>query len=356
MVSIMAFPAHGIHYVDLFYGAMRSCGARVVPGYVSGRYLLTQMKNIDFLHIHWPQFIYARPTRGQTLYGFAIFISLLALSRIRGTRVIWTVHNLRPHEPCALPVLDRVGRWLMVRLSARFLVHGPAAAREVLRTFPQTEGRITLIDFGNYISYYPDDLDRDEARNRLGLSHDAAIILFFGAGKPYKNIEGLVGAFRRLPEHVHMLIAGPFSDPIYETTIRALIEDASPRIRLHARYIADEDIQLYLRACDVVAASYHEILTSGTAMLALSFGRPIVAPKMGFLGDVVKDGCGVLYDPSDPDGLFEALSKALTTNFDESRIIMEAMTHDWKESAKSVADALNFCLEPIENCRRSRCL
>jgi hypothetical protein len=48
----------------------------------------------------------------------------------------------------------------------------------------------------------------------------------------------------------------------------------------------------------------------------------------------------VLYDPSDPDGLFEALGKALTTNFDEGRIIMEAVSHDWKESARCLIGTL----------------
>ena len=43
-------------------------------------------------------------------------------------------------------------------------------------------------------------------------------------------------------------------------------------------FVPDGEVQHYLLAADAVVLPFKEILTSGSAMLALSFGRPVVAP------------------------------------------------------------------------------
>src|SRR5690606_17669800 len=60
---------------------------------------------------------------------------------------------------------------------------------------------------------------------------------------------------------------------------RAAQSDA--RIRLQFDFIADEHVQRYFRAADLVVLPYREILNSGTALLALSFDRPVLLPRAG---------------------------------------------------------------------------
>ena len=136
------------------------------------------------------------------------------------------------------------------------------------------------------------------------------------------------------------MIAGRFQEAAYEAEIRGLIAKCSRRVVLHAGYIPDDELQVYLLASDVVAAPYLEILSSGTAMLALSFGRPMVAPRRGFLKDVITRDCGLLYDPTDPKGLESALRATLTARFDEATIIRVARAHDWNKSALVTLDCL----------------
>ena len=50
---------------------------------------------------------------------------------------------------------------------------------------------------------------------------------------------------------------------------------------LALRYIPDAELQVWLRAADVVVLPFRDILTSGSAILALSFGRAVVAPALG---------------------------------------------------------------------------
>ncbi|MCU0489694.1 MAG: hypothetical protein MUE67_12185, partial [Anaerolineales bacterium] len=52
-----------------------------------------------------------------------------------------------------------------------------------------------------------------------------------------------------------------------------------------------------------------DILTSGSAMLAISEGKPVIAPACGCLPELLGEDCAVLYPPEDPTGLVEALKR-----------------------------------------------
>ncbi len=56
---------------------------------------------------------------------------------------------------------------------------------------------------------------------------------------------------------------------------------------VHEGYVPDDRLDLFLNAADRVVLPYTEILTSGAAILAMSFGRPIIAPDRGALRDHV---------------------------------------------------------------------
>jgi glycosyltransferase involved in cell wall biosynthesis len=99
-------------------------------------------------------------------------------------------------------------------------------------------------------------------------------------------------------------------------------------------------MQVYLRACNVLATPYLEVLSSGSAILGLSFGRPVIAPAIGCLKDLIVEGCGFLYDPSRPESLQAAMRAAMDVKFDEAHIMAEALKLDWRESAKIVVNSL----------------
>ena len=55
---------------------------------------------------------------------------------------------------------------------------------------------------------------------------------------------------------------------------------------------------------------YRHVTTSGAGILALSFGLPIIAPRMGCFQDLVGDNeRGILYDPGSEQSLTEAMKR-----------------------------------------------
>ena len=339
-LSLMALPFGGDSYTESFYSALAALGVEVRSGVLAGRWLLANLREVDYVHLHWPSFLYGAPTRGTCLYRFSVFVFFLLLRRWRRIRLVWTVHNLYPHDRCVIPQLDRLARWLLVRMADRFAIHGRSAAAEVQRIFPAVADRTVLIEHGHWVDRYPRALSREAARSELDLLESDFVYLFVGLCKPYKNVHGLIRAFTALPGNGVLVIAGKFQDPAYEAEIRAAIAQSPKRIILHAGFIPDEKMQIYLGAANIVVAPYLDVLTSGTAMLALSFGRPVIAPRIGFLKDVVVDGCGVLYDPAAPDGLTDAMIDGQAKSFDEEAILAAAKSHSWEASARAFLEGL----------------
>jgi glycosyltransferase involved in cell wall biosynthesis len=275
------------------------------------------------------------------LAGFARFLFLLLLARWRKARLIWTVHNLYPHDPCNIPKLDRVVRWILVKSASLFLIHGPSAEQMVLETFPAVKGRALLIPHGNWIGYYPDRITCQEARARLGWNDETGFVfLFLGLCKPYKGLEELIQSVQSLPGNPRLVIAGAFQSPQYEQRIRDAVAGSRSPILLVPGFVRTEDVQIYLRSCNAVVAPYLKTLTSGSAMMAMSFGRPVIAPAVGHLRDVVAAGCGVLYEQSDPNGLAVAMSAAMQASFAESGIKQSAARHTWQDAARIFYDWL----------------
>jgi beta-1,4-mannosyltransferase len=340
-ISLIAFPRKGDSYVECFYPPLEALGVKVQQGEMSGRWLLKHLRNVDYIHIHWPSFLYEEPKRRKCLRNFGLFLFFLTLAWWRGARLIWTIHNLYPHKRCIIPQFDILARRLLVKFGTLFFVHGSSCEATVLREFPTLAGRIVLIEHGNWIGCYPNTIACNTARSRLGLTENEFVFLFIGSCLPYKNLEGLICAFEKLPGNPALVIAGKFQDAAYETEIKKAISSSKSRIILHSGFVRDEDIQIYLRACNAVATPYKEILSSGSAILALSFGRPVIAPAIGCLKDLIVEGCGFLYDPSQrPENLRDAMRAAMEAKFDERYIISEALKLDWGRSARIAVDSL----------------
>jgi glycosyltransferase involved in cell wall biosynthesis len=196
-------------------------------------------------------------------------------------------------------------------------VHCEAAVEGLVTALDLGEAdraRLAVIPHGHYRGAYPDALSREEARARLDLPPAARVVAFTGWLRAYKGVAELMEAFLELPEpYARLVVAGQAVDAGYADRLRSLAA-ADPRIRLDLGFVPDEDLQLYLRAADVVACPFLEILTSGSVLLAMSFGRAVMAPRRGCVSETLDDAGGILYDADDPQGLREALRVAMTAD------------------------------------------
>ena len=129
------------------------------------------------------------------------------------------------------------------------------------------------------------------------------VVLFFGRLLPYKGLEYLLAAFRRLDAaKFSLLIAG-------EGDLPAEVH-STPNIRVIHRFIGDEDLAMVFNQAHVAALPYVAASQSGVAYLAFAFERPVVATRVGALGDVVVDDFnGFLVEPRSAEQLAAALER-----------------------------------------------
>jgi glycosyltransferase involved in cell wall biosynthesis len=294
---IAAFPRRleSNPYCELLYDHVERLGVEVLDGRSGLRWLFAHRGRARAIHLHWPERHFVRGRVGSAL-AFAL---RLLVARALGYRIVWTVHNLAPHEDAGLA--DRLVRAALTRV-ATLVVHCEAARR----LLGSPGRRAFVIPHGTYVGRYPNGITRAAARARLGLEPDAHVLLAFGQVRPYKGLDALLTAFAALPRSdARLVIAGaPVSGA-------RLPEPLDPRVRLFLRHVPDAEVQVFFNAADVVVLAYRAVLTSGAAMLALSFGRGIVGPRVGCLAQLEHSGAALLYDPEMQDGLAAALVRAL---------------------------------------------
>lgn len=265
-----------------------------------------------------------------------------------GAIVVWTIHNLYSHESTNQH-RERLVAKSVIHAASALIVHSDLAKSTVRREFAVGDRTILkTIPHGNYLGAYPNLVEKAQARRRLGLDMEAAVVLFLGNIRPYKGVQELISSFRSLDlAHARLIIAGK---PLDEATIRSVKHCAGedPRIQLHFGFVPDDDVQIYMNASDVVALPYLDVLTSGAAVLAMSFGKPCVAPRSGCLPDVLSSQPELLYNPDDHSGLRSALEMALTKESSISSLglqnLAKAQQWSWESVANSTLDLYSECI------------
>lgn len=290
-------------YQVLLKRELNALGVRVIGNPpLSLTRLLAGRDGLDIVHVHWPHGTYK-----STWQLFHTLLILLAY-RLLKNNIVWTVHELTAYES-RHPLRDAWFRWFVMQVSRHLIVHGEYTKR-VLHTEKGFRRSVSVAYHPSYKGWYKDEVTREQARMALRLPLSELVFLYFGYIKPYKGVEDLILAFRKISESEGSLyVVGRPLDATIQGKIEALVA-TDPRVRTRLDYIADDEIQIYFRAADVVVFPFRETQTSGSLMLALTFDRPIVAPAIATLSEYVDDSMAVLYNPTSADALENALNTA----------------------------------------------
>jgi beta-1,4-mannosyltransferase len=267
------------------------------------------------LHLHW----LARVLRGVSSEAegrdrVAAFLGALDAFRAAGGRMVWTVHNVLPHDT-KFPAVDLELRRGVV--AGADIVH-VLSAGTVAAAAPQYEipaSKVLHIPHPAYLGAYPDEVSDADARRHYGLGEEAVVFGFVGNLRPYKGLDDLLDAFESIAasppdgRRRRLLIAGmPAADPSIETLLERA--RAHPDIVVDARRIPADELSIPLRASDVIVLPYRSSLNSGALLLALSFGRPVIAAASPHVTETVRADASITFDPDDRDALRAALGDA----------------------------------------------
>ena len=296
--------ALGSHQVQVLFPAGYR---RVLPLWRACR----DASGIDVLHLHWiDPYLRGHSMAIQGLYCLRLLADV-ALVRASGVRVVWTIHNAASHDS-RFPKLER---WVQRRLAKqvdRVIVHAQSNLRELREALPLPDRKVSVIPHGHYRKAYGPAMERKAARRELGLPETGRIYLYFGYLRPYKGVEGLVSEWAKSGRGEAgdtLLIAGHAADENYLAQISAASK-AAGAVKIIPGFVASEKVPVFFGAADIVVLPFRKILTSGSLMLAMSYGKPIIAPRAGAVAEMLGDADDLLYDPEDPHGLKRCLHKS----------------------------------------------
>lgn len=290
----------GNPYQDLLAEGIESSGLHVAfAHYPNSELPLLKIArshpSVQIIHLHWiNEYVGRICWSGNSLKArlrIWLLIFDVLMVRLRGVKVIWTVHNRLSHES-----LDQereiVGRRWLARTVTRLIFHSPEARTEIEQLLStRLAHRSSVIPHGHYLGIYPADPTREQQlREQFNLRDNDTIIVFFGALRRYKGIGQLLQAFRATHNpQLRLIIAGrPFDSEIGDDIQKAAAED--PRICTYLGFIPTADVGPLYAIADLAAIPFERTLTSGSAILALSMGKAVLLPDEARVLGLPKDG------------------------------------------------------------------
>ncbi len=274
-----------------------------------------------------------------TFWAPPIGIIVRLVRRRSRARVVFVCHNILPHEPHRWdPLLARFA----LAAGHGHVVQSTSEAKALQALLPGLQPVVVNIPI--FDMFAEKMILKRDARDRLGVPAEGAVLLFFGFVRPYKGLDYLLRALpkvrQRLPD-VHLLIAGEFwhDKANYLDLIERL--GLGQAVTLLDYYIPNEEVPVCFSAADVVVLPYVETSQSAVLQLAFGCGLPVITTAVGGLVDIVQDGeNGLLVPPADSDALAGAIERYFTTD----------LATEMTQSVQSTRDASSWAalLDAVE--------
>jgi beta-1,4-mannosyltransferase len=240
----------------------------------------------DTIHIHWTAPI-LNPARSEADAEARRerFLRELRDAVGRGARLVWTVHNRRPHD-CGFPEQEEAMRREMAGLATLLHVHCEAHAAELRDRFQISAEKIRVVAHPTYGTYYGSPIPKSQARQKLGIPQDATLFLSFGQVRQYKRHDDLIefidGAGEFGLREPLLAVVGRLGRFEGATTLAERLQ-GHQRVKAALEEVPDGDVATWFSAADVAILANEGSVNSGVIALAASFRCPVVAPDSGCL-------------------------------------------------------------------------
>jgi glycosyltransferase involved in cell wall biosynthesis len=255
-------------------------------------------------------------------------------------RYIHTAHNALPHGRENSRLFRWAYRWIY-RFPHVIVAHSNKVARQLEVEFGVSPDRIVVISIGLNEEIPETALSVADTRRQLGLPEQGPLALFFGKVERYKGVDVLAEAWGRIrTSDARLVIAGWSSDVAYAEEVRHAIA-RSPRtttMQWREGFVPNEEVGVWLKACDVVVMPYRNIYQSGVVFLCLRFGVPIVATDVGSMAEFIDVDSGILAATNDSAGIAAALDLffAKRGRFRREAIARRAASYRWENQCRAI--------------------
>ncbi len=196
--------------------------------------------------------------------------------------------------------------------------------------------------------HYPPALPREEAHQQLGIASSASFVyLCLAPLHSEREIIFLLEAFHlltqgsrsaeSLPDICLLLVGHPVDCELSPRILRLATRDT--QVHIHMEGFREEDLPLYMGACDVQILRHLAVHSAGSlasASVALSYDRLVIAPDLPRFSGILPSRASVPYIPASRESLAEAMVKTQQMTFllqEEEAATLDAQ-ESWNEYAR----------------------
>ena len=303
-------------FIDIFESNLAPHGCRFLA--YDPFALQCSFVKMDAIILHWPDAIFRNiNSRALVVSRIIRVIASLLVAKTRGTKIIWLVHNLEPHDlklrfrniwsfyEVLLGALT--DKWFTLSPSTRASVE---SKKKCLSGKPSTSIFHPTYKIENKIS-------GSEARTKIGLSNNNKVISHIGVMRWYKNPIALIECFKQVTDaDARLIIVGACKDPRLR---KAIVENSISDSRIIVRLgrVDLHEYEIFLMASDLFVAPYTSALHSGSVIHALSCDTRVLAFFSEYTEDIShvvgSNDVELLHDELSVNSLWLATKNAFNT-------------------------------------------
>lgn len=281
---------------------------------------LAKRENYDIIHTQWVIF-------APVDYWF------MKILKRRGMKLVITIHDILPFNQ---KFYDYFYHKKIYALADHLILQTQDNVQRFDELFPEVDTSKSVIPHGHFLDY-ANPIDKDIARETLGLESDKFIFLFFGQIKKVKGVDVLLEAYANmLDQHPHikgkvkLIIAGSIWKTDYGKCEEIIARTGiASDIRTDIRYIPDDEVGVYYSASDVCVLPYLDVYQSGVLQLTYAYQKAAIVTDLPAFIDVIDESRGIICKRRDVNDLSRALERAY-----EQRDMLEEMGRNGYEYIK----------------------
>lgn len=247
----------------------------------------------DAFHVHWLERIFwgrlaSRSTWIQRHLADQI-VSAGTKYRAAFKPVVWTAHNLRPHDGLSdekKVVFDKLTSGFMP-LVTDVVIMDESIAEVVRSTYPQLrDAHFHLIPHPNFTEEFSRHKPFRDARAQYSVPPAAPLLVSIGKIRAYKGLPALVRVLRKTSCDFRLVIAGD-GDAGEVAQISAEAGN-DQRFVMDIRTLEASEVAGLFGTADAAVFNFTSILNSGSVLSALSASTPVICPNVGALAGLAK--------------------------------------------------------------------
>lgn len=244
------------------------------------------------IHLHWLEWhLHRRGPRHSGLVADLVYRNLLRLIdgvKRRGGRIVWTAHNLAPHDfpkPFSRAVFERWKPELLARIDT-VAVMSESAEPLIRAEMPGLAGAdFRVIPHPHYRDFYRRTGERSSVRKAYDIPRDGFLLASVGLMRGYKQLPAVVRAFAAAARDDEYLVLAGTCPPELRPELERLAA-AHPRVRFRPAALSDRAFADLVHDSDLCVMNFSTVLNSGSVIAALSLDTPALAPATGALPDL----------------------------------------------------------------------